>query len=298
MAATKRSTTVKKAVKRRLSKKPIKLGSISITQKQLLVGGLVAALLAVGLYFGRTEKVVVTVAINAEYGGVFVDPNGCDALPTYKATVDSILVTSAAGAVIPMTEVTWVSVEKNLCEGTFTLSLSPFSEYQVSVDNAQLGSITETTFSSHAAKFSKTISVTRNLSGTHDLVETASSCSGNASAWTCSWSYWNFGRHFSTNSTTNTCAGISGYDDLRDGAVVTIFNSTGAVIGTTTLFGSVYNLVSTSSRKIICTFQWELKNVPNDDSGYSVEVTRRGKVFFTSDRLESNGYVLTTTIGD
>jgi hypothetical protein len=298
MAASKRTATKKAASKRRSSGKRIKLGNVSLTQRQLLIGGIVATLLAVGMYFGRTEKVAVTVAISAPNGGVFKDPNGCDALSDYKGNVDSISVTSAAGAVIPISEITWVSVEKNLCEGTFMLSLSPYSEYQVSVDNAQLGSITEMTFSSHAAKFTKTISVTRDLSGTHDLVETASSCTGTTFAWTCSWSYWNFGRHFSTNSGTNTCTGIGGYDDLRDGAVVTVYNSMGAVVGTTTLFGSVYNLTSTSSREIICTFKWELKDVPNDDAGYSVEVTHRGKVFFTSDRLQSNGYVLTTTIGE
>jgi len=298
MAASKRTATKKAASKRRSSGKRIKLGNVSLTQRQLLIGGIVATLLAVGMYFGRTEKVAVTVAISAPNGGVFKDPNSCDALSDYKGNVDSISVTSAAGAVIPISEITWVSVEKNLCEGTFMLSLSPYSEYQVSVDNAQLGSITEMTFSSHAAKFTKTISVTRNLSGTHDLVETASSCTGPISDWTCSWSYWSFGKHFIGNTTTGTCAGTGGYDDLRDGAVVTVFNSTGTVIGTTTLFGSKYDLVSVSSRQIICTFKWELKDVPNDDAGYSVEVTHRGKVFFTSDRLQSNGYVLTTTIGE
>jgi len=298
MAATKRTTAVKKAVKRRLSKKPIKLGNISITQKQLLVGGVVAALLAVGLYFGRTEKVVVTVAINAEYGGVFADPNGCEALPEYRNNLESISVAAATGESIPMTEITWVSTEKNLCEGTFTLSLSPFSTYDVSIDGTKVGSIAEASFSSKSAEFRKTISVTRDLSGEQDLVETASYCTGPLSDWSCTWSYYSFGRHFTTDSDEGTCSGISGFNDLRDGATVTVYDSTGKIVGTTSLFGSTYDLVSVSSRKIICTFKWELKDVPNDDAGYSVEVTSRGKVFFTADRLLNNGFFMGTTIGE
>jgi hypothetical protein len=298
MAATKRSTAVKKAAKRRLSKKPIKLGNISITQKQLLVGGVVAALLAVGLYFGRTEKVVVTVAINAEYGGVFADPNGCEALPEYKDSIEDISVTAASGEAIPMTEISWVSTEKNLCEGTFTLSLSPFSTYDVSIDSAKVGSIAEASFSSKSAEFSKTISVTRDLSGEHDLVETATYCTGPLSDWSCTWSYWDYGKNFDGDTTDGSCAGNGGYDDLRDGATVVVYNSTGAIVGTTTLYGSSYDLESLSSRKITCTFKWELKNVPNDDAGYSVEVTSRGKVFYSGDELLDNGFSLDTTIGD
>ncbi len=298
MAATKRTSAVKKAVTRRLSKKPIKLGNISVTQKQLLVGGIVAALLAVGLYFGRTEKVAITVAINAEYGGVFADPNECDPLPEYRKNLEEISVASAAGEAIPMTEITWVSTEKNLCEGTFTLALSPFSTYDVSIDGTKVGSIAETSFSSHAAEFRKTISVTRDLSGEHDLVETATYCTGPLSDWSCSWSYWDYGKNFDGDSTDGSCAGNGGYDDLRDGAAVVVYNSTGAVVGTTTLYGSSYDLESLSSRKITCTFKWELKNVPNDDGGYSVEVTSRGKVFFSSEELLDNGFFLPTTIGE
>ena len=295
---TKRTTAVKKAVARRLSKKPIKLGNISITQKQLLVGGVVAALLAVGLYFGRTEKVVVTVAINAEYGGVFTDPNSCEALPEYRNNLESISIAAATGELIPMTEITWVSTEKNLCEGTFTLSLSPLSTYDVSIDGAKAGSITEASFSNNAAEFRKTISVTRDLSGEHDLVETATYCTGPLSDWSCTWSYWDYGKNFDGDTTDGSCAGNGGYDDLRDGAAVVVYNSTGAVVGTTTLYGSSYDLESLSSRKITCTFKWELKNVPNDDGGYSVEVTSRGKVFFSSDELLDNGFFLPTIIGE
>jgi hypothetical protein len=296
MAATKKIKAVKTAAKRRL--KPIKLGSISVTRNQLFVAGIVATLLAVGLYFGRTEKVAITVAINAEYGGVFEEPNGCEPLPEYRNNIEEISVTSAAGEAIPMTEITWVSVEKNLCEGTFTLSLSPFSTYDVSIDGAKAGSVTETNFSTHAAQFRKTISVTRDLSGEHDLVETATYCTGPLSDWTCTWAYWDYGKNFDGDSTDGSCAGNGGYDDLRDGAAVVVFNSTGAVVGTTTLYGSSYDLESLSSRKITCTFKWELKNVPNDDGGYSVEVTSRGKVFFSADELQDNGYFMPTTIGE
>jgi hypothetical protein len=298
MAATKRTTAVKKAVTRRLSKKPIKLGNVSITQKQLIVGGVVAALLAVGLYFGRTEKVVVTVAINAEYGGVFTDPNSCEALPEYRDNLEGISVAASSGESIPMTEISWVSTEKNLCEGTFTLSLSPLSTYDVSIDGIKVGSIAESSFSSKSAEFSKTISVTRDLSGEQDLVETADYCTGTSTSWNCTWSYWSLGENFDANSTTGTCAGNGGFRDLRDGATVTIYDSTGKIVGTTSLYGSSYDIESVSSKRIICTFQWELKDVPNDDSGYSVEVTSRGKVFFTGDQLLKNGFFLGTTIGN
>jgi len=295
---TKRTTAVKKAVTRRLSKKPIKLGNISITQKQLLVGGVVAALLAVGLYFGRTEKVVVTVAINAEYGGVFADPNGCEPLPKYRNNLESVSVATATGESIPMTEISWVSTEKNLCEGTFTLSLSPLSTYDVSIDGTKAGSISEASFSTHSAEFRKTISVTRDLSGEQDLVETADYCTGTNANWNCTWSYWSYGQNFDGTLSTGTCAGNGGFSDLRDGATVRIYNSTGTIVGTTSLYGSSYDIESVSSRRIICTFKWELKDVPNDDSGYSVEVTNRGKVFFTSDQLLKNDFFMGTTIGN
>jgi hypothetical protein len=106
------------------------------------------------------------------------------------------------------------------------------------------------------------------------------------------------GENFDANSTTGTCAGNGGFRDLRDGATVTIYDSTGKIVGTTSLYGSSYDIESVSSKRIICTFQWELKDVPNDDSGYSVEVTSRGKVFFTGDQLLKNGFFLGTTIGD
>jgi hypothetical protein len=173
MAATKRTTAVKKAVTRRLSKKPIKLGNISVTQKQLLVGGIVAALLAVGLYFGRTENVAITVAINAEYGGVFADPNECDPLPEYRKNLEEISVASSTGEVIPMTEITWVSTEKNVCEGTFTLTLSPLSTYDVALKGEKIGSIGEANYASSTAVFEETIAVTRDLTGTFTLRDTA-----------------------------------------------------------------------------------------------------------------------------
>jgi hypothetical protein len=295
MAATKRTTAVKKAVTRRLSKKPIKIGNISITQKQLLVGGIVAALLAVGLYFGRTEKVAVTVAINAEYGGVFVDPNGCVALPEYRDSIEDITVTAVSGEVIPMTEISWVSTEKNLCEGTFTLSLSPLSTYNVSVDGSKVGSITEANFSTKAATFSKTIAVTRDLTGTFTLHDTADLCTGTIQSWTCYWDYY-FLRDISWNINTGSCWGTTGFDDLTDGADVKIYDSSGKVVGNTTMMNSQYELASLSSRKLTCTFKWELSDIPNDDQGYSVEVSKRGKVFFSLSRLQENDFFMGTSI--
>ncbi len=295
MAATKRSTAVKRAVTRRLSKKPIKLGNISITQKQLLVGGVVAALLAVGLYFGRTEKVVVTVAINAEYGGVFADPNGCEALPEYRNNLEGISVAAATGESIPMTEITWVSTEKNLCEGTFTLSLSPLSTYDVSIDGAKVGSIAEASFSSKSAEFSKTIAVTRDLTGTFTVHDTADLCTGTIQSWTCYWDYY-FLRDISWNINNGSCWGTTGFDDLKDGADVKVYDSTGKVVGNTTMINSQYELASLTSRKLTCTFKWELSDIPNDDQGYSVEVSRRGKVFFSLSELQENDFFMGTNI--
>jgi hypothetical protein len=295
MAATKRTTAVKKAVTRRLSKKPIKLGNISITQKQLLVGGVVAALLAVGLYFGRTEKVAITVAINAEYGGVFADPNECDPLPEYRKNLEEISVASAAGEAIPMTEITWVSTEKNLCEGTFTLALSPFSTYDVSIDGTKVGSIAEANFSSKSAVFSKTIAVTRDLTGTFTLHDTADLCIGNIQSWTCYWDYL-FLKDIAWNINTGSCWGTTGFDDLADGAAVKIYDSTGKVVGNTTMMNSQYELVSLTSRELTCTFNWKLNDIPNDDQGYSVEVSRRGQVFFSLSKLQDNDFFMGTGI--
>jgi hypothetical protein len=296
MAATKRTTAVKKAVTRRLSKKPIQLGSISITQKQLLVGGLVAALLTVGLYFGRTEKVVVTVAINAEYGGVFVDSNGCVPLPEYRKNLEGISVSSAAGEAIQMTEIAWDSIEKNLCEGTFTLALSPLSTYDVAINGKKLGSISEANFSSGTAGFDETIAVTRDLTGTFTLRDTADNCTGTFANWTCYWDYV-FQRNFDWDIDDRSCSGRYGYDDLRDGSAVKVYDSAGKVVGSTTLGNSEYDLDSVSSRKLTCTFKWELNDIPNDDQGYSVEISSRGEVYFSLDSLKDNGFFMGTEIG-
>ena len=77
-----------------------------------------------------------------------------------------------------------------------------------------------------------------------------------------------------------------------------VYNSKDQLITTTSLENAQYDLKSIKSKKIYCKLTWTAANVPNDDSGYSFEVTTRGKLFFKTSDLLLNGWSLDGTLGD
>lgn len=71
------------------------------------------------------------------------------------------------------------------------------------------------------------------------------------------------------------CAGDGGYDDIRGGALVTVQDSSGKIVGTGAL-DSGYD------SGIICVFSFRVADVPDDSDFYSVEVSHRGGLTYTN----------------
>jgi hypothetical protein len=102
--------------------------------------------------------------------------------------------------------------------------------------------------------------------------------------------------NFTASGTDKSCSGAGRFQDLRNGTEVTVFNSKGDNLGSTVLRASMY-VVDTSTQKVTCFFIWNLDNVPNDDDGYSVQVSSRGKVDFSREQAVENDYLLATQVG-
>lgn len=76
------------------------------------------------------------------------------------------------------------------------------------------------------------------------------------------------------SSDGSTCIGIDGYDDMRSGASVVVYDSTGKKVAIGELDAGE---VATGSS---CVFAFEVDDVPADGDIYSVEVANRGDVPF------------------
>lgn len=66
------------------------------------------------------------------------------------------------------------------------------------------------------------------------------------------------------------CEGVGGYDDMTEGATVTVYDSTGKVIGAGALMEGL-------AGDDLCVWSFTVDNVP-DAPFYQVEVSHRGKV--------------------
>ena len=97
---------------------------------------------------------------------------------------------------------------------------------------------------------------------------------------------------------TGRCKGNGGYSDIKNGSRVNIYSSDDRLLLSTELGNAEYDLKSVKSRVIFCQFTWEVKDVPNDDKGFYVEIAKRGKVFFSRTDLEANGWALDTELKD
>jgi hypothetical protein len=76
------------------------------------------------------------------------------------------------------------------------------------------------------------------------------------------------------------CEGSGGYEDIAEGASVTVYDAAGAVIATGSLGTSTYELGT-------CTFDVSVGHVPKGEDFYKVEVSHRGTVQLTADEAES-----------
>lgn len=83
------------------------------------------------------------------------------------------------------------------------------------------------------------------------------------------------------------CSGSGGYDDIRKGASVTVYDATGKVVGTGELSGSTY-------AESGCTWYFQV-SVPDGHDFYQVEVSHRGKI--TVSREEAKTGKVAVTLG-
>lgn len=80
---------------------------------------------------------------------------------------------------------------------------------------------------------------------------------------------------FDASSTVNDCWGNGGYDDLREGAQVTVTDPDGRTIALGSVTGS--SLQDTDAG-LQCVLSFEVEDVPRGAGFYGVEVAHRGVV--------------------
>lgn len=82
------------------------------------------------------------------------------------------------------------------------------------------------------------------------------------------------------------CAGTGGYDDISEGASVTVYNGAGEIAATGSLGTATYAAG-------ICLFDVSVDDVPKGEKFYQVEVSRRGKVQLTAKQAEGGNFSAT-----
>jgi hypothetical protein len=265
------------------------------------VQGALGALILVIFAFSwvnRTQQIQVSITVDAIYGGFFTNETSC--VPAYSPSIlDAVTITDGQSIrqVVAMPENPWTSIGANTCRQSVTVVLAPGREYTVRMGTQTIGTISSAEFSAGSSEIFYQHIVTRDLKGTFELVQYQDSCRGNKKKWTCShsiWRAWGIG----TDRETGACWGQSGYSDIRLGTTVTIYNSSGAIVGGGSLTDPQYDLTSVASKRFYCEFKWSASNIPNDDVGYSLEIASRGRVFFSSEQLKSSGWELNTVLGE
>lgn len=87
-----------------------------------------------------------------------------------------------------------------------------------------------------------------------------------------------------------SCYGSGGYDDLSQGASVSVRNGSDKIVATTTL--SDGTMISGSE----CEFSYALESVPKSDI-YQVEVSKRGNVPYSYNDIKDKDFVVNLEIG-
>ncbi len=280
----------------------LKLG---VTRRILIFSGaslcLVALVAAFALaYAARTEKVQVTVQVDAPYGGLFIGYTSCAPRSNRYAMLTSKTLSFYANgrelsAELPLV---WRRVSDTTCEARVAAELSPGQEWQVKANGQTFGAVTRSDFDIGSLTLKKQVKVTRSLTGTIKFVQFADSCKGSSkTAWECSWSP-NYQVSMTIDPKTGGCAGAGGYGDLKAGMPVKILGSAGNILSETRVLTASVELTSKSSAQITCKLFWSASEVPNDDKGYSIAAGRRGEVYFDSRQLVADSWTADTSIGD
>jgi hypothetical protein len=97
------------------------------------------------------------------------------------------------------------------------------------------------------------------------------------------------GEEYETESNGDLCYGTGGYDDIQEGAAVTVTSETSTVIGTGGLEQSNYTGAG-------CEFLFTVPNLPRAKF-YRIEISHRGQVNFSYDDLEKQNWYVRLDIG-
>ena len=111
--------------------------------------------------------------------------------------------------------------------------------------------------------------------------------SGSASASATFTMLGTFKLYGTSSGTGSTCHGSGGYDDIADGASVTVYDAAGKVEAV----GAITKPYSLGVQG--CEFSIVVPEVPNSEKFYQVEISHRGKVTVTADVAKGGQVSLT-----
>lgn len=83
------------------------------------------------------------------------------------------------------------------------------------------------------------------------------------------------------------CRGLGGYNDIRPGASVTVYDAAGTALATGELGSPIF---SNASYRNVCRFPVIVANVPKGTAIYQVEVTHRGKISLNAQDAEAGKF--------
>jgi hypothetical protein len=259
--------------------------------------GLIAMIAAGVLVVGSLAAVVVNLpktvnvklAVTATNGGVFTPDCEIQSDATSLTPKFLTVKNSSNGSVAGLLKLKYVTGVSGGCVGEGQVSLNPNATYAIDAEGNSVGSITSSDFSSGVANVGLAVAITRTVKVAFSLYDTADYCSGTTESWHCSWDNdYIFG--LSLTSSTGKCEGQNGYNDISDGTTVTMVGRSNHQTFTGSLTNDTYDLVSVSSKQIECKFNATFNDVPNDDLGYSIEVSHRGFVDYNLSDIRENDW--------
>lgn len=84
---------------------------------------------------------------------------------------------------------------------------------------------------------------------------------------------------------------VAGYDDIHPATQVIVKDEAGATLGVTTLgLGRI-------AGRPRCQFTWEVEDLPERDF-YTVEIGNRGPLTFSSEQLDDDGWMVSSSLGE
>ena len=260
--------------------------------------GLVTIISATILYVVVPSKVVfIELFVEDRNGGAF--SNNCtieeDAKSLIPTSIEVRPVSSSSQGSIHTLE--YFPAAQGGCVGRTSISVAPFSNSEVRDRQVVIGKIGAQEIGRGEAVLAKKVALERNLTVNFTLTDVADSCSTRSNGWYCSWSNdWSFGLQL--NEKNSTGKGKNGYNDIKDGTSVTVTGLENGKSSTSVLTGDSYDLPNVKTKQIVCRFKATLSGIPNDPGGYSVEVSKRGKVNFTIDDLRDSYWKAEVTLGN